>query len=181
VLTPAPNYSGPRWWRWRQLPLQKISWDFVSPLSSQTKHNDPVVRFLSFHPSLRINWGDGIKPQHCYLDFRAKGLKIPVRIEHGNPFLRAERIPFIERENFMWRNKWLSCSAGFRVENYEDLDAPYILDDKDAVTADEFFERFGSFDFVFEYDNKIFRKRFSRRRLMSMFRSQIVRHGKWAQ
>ena len=179
LLTPSRNEDGPRWWRWRKLPLQKISWDFSSSFGSSSK-DDRLVRFLSFHPRFKINWGKGIKPRHCYLEFPSKGLKIPVRIEHGNPFLRAERIPFIERQGFMWGGKWLSCSASFRIDRDEDLDAPYFIDDRDAITAAEFFDRFGSFDFVLDYDDKVFRRTFSRERLVSMFRSQIARHGKWA-
>jgi hypothetical protein len=179
LLTSGPNEAGPRWWKWRRLPIQKISWDFLSAFGSHRK-GDESVKFLKFNPRFRINWGDGIKPHHCYLDFRAKGLRIPVWIEHGNPYLRAERIPFIERHGFIWGSQWLHCSAAFQNIRDDNLDAPYVVNDRDAFTAGEFFERFGSFDFVFEYDNKVFRKRFSRARIAQMFRSQISRHGPWA-
>lgn len=153
---PSQSDQTPRSWKWYRYPIHKLSWNFSTVFSFNI--DDGVFHVRQFICSFRVNRGDGIRPKRGLLDCKHTGRRIPLYVECGNPYVRAELIEFIPK------GKWFYCCAAFRKDGIDEthVNAPYGASEKISPTAEEFFERYSDFELVFEYDGKYFRKTFSR-------------------
>jgi hypothetical protein len=156
LALPNEGDHAPRAWKWHKHRLRKLSWNFGSILSLNI--DDGVFHVRQFVCSFKVNRGEGIRPKRGFLDCKKTGRRIPLYVECGNPYVRAELIEFIPT------GKWFYCCAAFRKDGSDatDVNAPYDASEKISPTAEEFFARYNDFEFVFEYDDKTFRKKFSR-------------------
>ena len=146
---PANGIYSARSLRWYRYPIRKVSWNFDNFLGARSGAGSPIL-VTSFQPSFCINWGEGIRPKAAYMISNRTGNRADVLIECGNPYVGADTI------EFMPRGKRYHCRAFFEDE---------------GLTKEKFLQQFDGFDFVFEYDSAVFRRKFSRQEIEDYFGS----------
>jgi hypothetical protein len=151
-LPPSAGVFSPRYLRIYSWPIWNLSWRFDNFLGGRSGDGSPVEA-TGFQAQFRINRGQGIHPKHAFIECKATGQKMDVLIECGNPYMRAEEIIFVPR------GKSYSCNAEFRSER----------SGEQGVLKEEFLKKWSGFDFVFEYDDYVFRRHFSRQEIEDIF------------
>ncbi|HWV52419.1 hypothetical protein [Pseudorhodoplanes sp.] len=155
TFVPRPGTCWPPFWVGYLNPLRQVSWRFgcVLQVDKLPSVRTPIV--YEFCCGLRANRG-AIKPKRFYLE--ARGVpNVPVKIQCGPTFESAENIEEIPS------GTWFLCSARL----LRDYRAP---DDgkTNHPTSEEFFQNYDELTLVFEYDEKIFKKRFRRATLLKI-------------
>lgn len=132
---------GSKYLLWYKLPIRKVSWSFDQFLGAASGHGQPVLIY-AFQPQLKVNWGDGIHPKKAFIECRTTGALQAVLLSPQNTYVSAEAVEFIPKGG------WFPCQALFG-----------------GITKEAFLQNWDGFNFVFEYDDKRFSRRFSRTEL----------------
>jgi hypothetical protein len=131
---------------WFENRLRRVSWFFDKCLT--VRRGNLVWRF---GPRFRLNWpfGNQIIVTAAYIECLRTGRRQVVEVEHGNPYLPIEQRVTYRR----YADK----------DTYYSQICWYGKNREEGISTDEFLRLFDGFAFVFEYDDRIFRKNFSRR------------------
>ncbi|HWA42292.1 MAG TPA: hypothetical protein VHA10_03715 [Hypericibacter adhaerens] len=138
--SPEKGIYSPRLLRQYSWPSRKIAWSFDNYLGGSGGGGKPI-RVSGFQGRFKITWGEGISPKAAYLECKRTATRQDVLIECGNPYVRANEI------GFMPKGKWYHAMAF--------LGHP-------GLTKEEFLRRWDGFEFVFEFDSSVFRRKFPR-------------------
>jgi hypothetical protein len=161
IFIPKPGSPAPPWWAWWYAnPLRKVAWRFGCVLDV---HDLPARGFVvgAFQTSFKVN-RDRIVPKRLFVE-SATGKTVDLLIQCGPKYLRADQIKYIPAGN------WVLCLG--RI--LRDQSAP----DEDRTnhpSREEFFRLYDELTIVLEYDNREFRKHFSRSDLRRMIDVQIA-------
>lgn len=144
---PSPGVFSPRKLRFYRLPIWKVSWDFDNYLGGRCGDGSPVL-ITSFQTRFKINWGKGITPKRSFICSNRTGEQKSVLVECENPYVLAEKIEFIPK------GKWYHGQVFFG---------------DDGLTKEQFLKQFDGLEFVFEYDDRQFRRSFPREEIAMLF------------
>lgn len=144
LLSNKAGINSPRYLNWYKLPIRKLSWKFDNCLSLNTR-SGKNVKAAQFNAWVRINWGNGIKPKRAIIRSLNKDLEMELKLETDPHFKPVSDATLIPKGKKYWNIKGV------------------INDEKTDV--EDFLREYSGFDFIFEYDNSTFKKRFSRESL----------------
>jgi hypothetical protein len=136
-----PGTYGSKYLFWYMVPIRKLSWNFAQFLGGTSGDGQPVL-IHCFQVQFKVNRGEGIVPRRAFIECKVTGAFQDVLLSPQNTYVKAEEISFVPRGH------WFSCQAQFG-----------------SVTKELFLRQFDGFEFVFEYDDRVFSRRFSRREL----------------
>lgn len=137
----GPGVYGSKYLLWYKNPIRKISWNFAQFLGASWKSGSPIV-INTFQAQFRVNRGEGIAPKKAYLECKRTGVCQDLLLKPLNSYVKAGDVAFIPS------GRWFQCQSPFGEMNKE-----------------SFLNKYDGFTLVFEYDDQIFRRRFSRREL----------------
>lgn len=129
---------GSKYLLWHKFPIRKVSWNFDQFLGGGSGQGQPVLVY-AFQPQFKVNWGEGIKPKKAFIECKKTGAHQNVLLSSRDSYVNAEAIDFIPKGG------WFQCQAHFG-----------------GISKEEFLQNFDGFKFVFEYDEKVFTRDFSR-------------------
>ena len=137
----GPGIYGSKYLLWYKLPLRKVSWNFAQVLGGTSGAGQPVV-IHTFQTEFKVNWGEGIAPKRAFIECKKTGVYQDVLLSPLDSYVKAESVVFIPG------GRWFQCQSLFG-----------------GMTKESFFQKYDGFRFVFEYDDKVFCRCFSRREL----------------
>lgn len=126
---------------WYKLPIRKVSWDFGNFLGVSCVHGNPISVNV-FQVQFKVNWTDGISPIKAFLECKNTALKQDVFVSALDEYVQVEKIEFLPT------GKWFQCQSQFG-----------------DISKEQFLQKYDGFRFVFEYDETVFSKTFSREEL----------------
>jgi hypothetical protein len=155
LFVPKVNTCWPPWWAWFYNPMRKVSWNFGCVLQVHDLPANAVPVIGEFSCSLRVNRGS-IQPKNLYLESAIKP-QILMKVQCGPTH------EFVTNIETIPSGQWHHCSARLLKDfNYSDDGL------KNHPTREDFLKTYDELTLVFEYDDKTFRKRFSRKQLVQI-------------
>ncbi len=137
----GPGIYGSKYLLWYKSSIRKVSWNFAQVLGGSSGAGHPVV-IHTFQAEFKVNWGEGIAPKRAFLECKKTGARQDVLLSPLDSYVKAEAVAFVPS------GRWFQCQSPFG-----------------GMTKESFFQKYDGFRFVFEYDDKVFSRRFSRREL----------------
>lgn len=137
----GPGVYGSKYLLWYKNPIRKVSWNFAQILGASSGAGSPVV-IHTFQVEFRVNRGEGIAPKKAFLECKRTGVCQDVLLSPLNSYVKADDVAFIPS------GRWFQCQSPFG-----------------GTSKESFLLKYDGFTLVFEYDDQVFRRRFSRREI----------------
>lgn len=135
----GPGVYGSKYLLWYKSPIRKVSWNFFQVLGASSGLGHPVV-IHTFQAEFRVNRGEGIAPKKAFLECKRTGVSQDVLISPLDSYVKAEDVAFIPS------GRWFQCQSQVG-----------------GMSKETFLQKYDGFTFVFEYDDEMFHRHFSRR------------------
>lgn len=141
-IDPMHPDSLPKYFKFYLFPFRRISWRFERLFNSYSDYENKFL-IANFPFYLKANGRRDLNPISAVIRSRVTGVSIPVALAGPPP--AGGYVPASTVE---------SCVSGIWISGVAEFSPP--------IYAYEFLDRFGDFDFIFEYDDhKVFRRHFS--------------------
>ena len=137
----GPGIYGSKYLLWYKNPIRKISWNFAQVLGASTGAGSPVV-IHTFQAEFKVNRGEAIAPRKAFIECKRTGVYQDMLLSPLNSYVKADAVAFIPS------GRWFQCQSPFG-----------------GMSKESFLRKYDGFTLVFEYDDRVFRRRFSRREL----------------